>query len=445
MFPLPNGYRPVKSFQSMTDPLAGFLGGSAFIASDGTPSLLAGTATDLYRHNGGAWTSVLASLSASAWRFDQFGNNVIAANGSTPVKYDLITGVGAALGGSPPISDMVATVRQQVFLAGDPAQNNLLTISGYNDSEGYSPGTNQSLAVPFPQGGAITSLCGGETGLILQQRSVKRATYTGDVTVWQFDEIGKDVGCMAKGSVAQNGTLVFFLSDQGFKVCDRNEVIPIGDEKVDRTFFRTYARPDIINGIRCAVDPRTTTVMWSMPGRNGKIWAYNWSLKKWAPPIAIDVLSIFSGFSSNTSLEALDALYPSGLDSMPLSLDDPTFAGGNPLLLIANNDGVVGTLSGPNMAASLALSPTDIEVGSRVQIRGARMVSDAVSGTITVDARARAGDPERRIVSGAIRDNGRVPLRANGRACGVRWDAPAGDAWTYATGLDLEYEKAGAR
>lgn len=444
VLPLPNGYRPVRAFQAITAPLPGFINGGAFIALDGTPNLLAGTATDLSRYQNGAWESVMGSLTAYDWRFDQFGNNVISVNGDVPIKYDLAAGTASVLGGSPPASSMVATVRQQAFLAGNPAENNLLTISGYNDSEGWTPGVNQSLNTTFPQGGAITGLCGGETALILQERAVRRATYTGDQVVWQFDEIARDVGCMAPGSVAQSGLLVFFLSDQGFKVCDRNEVIPIGSEKVDRTFFRTYSRPDIVTGIRCAVDPRTTTVMWAMPGRSGKIWAYNWTLKKWAPPIVMDVTAIFPGFSSNTTLEALDTLYPDGLDSIPYSLDDPIFNGGDPRLLVASNDGVVGTLTGDNLAASLSLSPSDLESG-RIQLRSARPVSDVISGTVTVDVRARAGDPEKRVVSGAMRANGRVPLRANGRAIGVTQDFPAGDRWTYTNGLDLEFESAGER
>ena len=441
-WPMAVGYRPVNAFSAITPALSGLLGGAAYVSSSGTSTLLAGTATDLYRYSGTAWGSILGSLSATTWRFDQFGDLVIAVNGAAPVKVDL-AGTAAPLGGSPPVSDLVATVRQQVFLAGDPSARNTLSISGYNDSEGWTAGDNQCLIVPFPTGGDIMGLCGGETGLILQKRSIKRATYTGDVTVWQFDEIASDIGCMAKGSVAQAGQLVFFLSEQGFKVCDRNTVQAIGQEKVDRTFFSKYSRSDI-DKISAAVDPRSTTVSWAMPGNPGDIWHYNWTLGKWGLPIETPLTLVFSGFTANIGIDALASLYPL-IDGVPYPIDAAKFRGGNPLFLVADNSGAVGALSGENMSAQFVLSPDEPQIGNRVRIRGARAVCDATVGTVTIDARARAGDPPSAVISGAIRDNGRVPLRANGRHIGITHDVPAGQQWSYAAGIDLEFEVSGSR
>lgn len=444
VLPAANGYRPVKSPVTFAATLAGLINGASYVSSDGVSSMIAGTATDIYRYDGTNWNSVLGSLTASVWRFSQFGDLAIAVNGGTPVKYDLTAGTAGALGGSPPVSDLVATVRDQVFLAGDPTARNTLGISGYNDSEGWTAGTNQCLYVPFPAGGDIMGLAGGETGIILQQNAVRRATYNADgVTWWTFDEIASDVGCMAKGSVARAGQLVFFLSEEGFKVTDRNTVQPIGLEKVDRDFFSLYSRDDIAK-MTSAVDPRATTVMWAIPGIPGRIWCYDWTLGEWST-IDTSLRAIFSGFTSSLSIDALDALYPGGIDSIPGSLDADLFSGGNPLLVLASNDGAVRTLSGPNMAASFVIKPTEIGDGMRVRIRGARVVSDAVQGTVTVDVRARAGDAEHKVVSGGIRDNGRVPLRANGRHVGLQVDIPEGAVWSYALGIDCEFETEGAR
>lgn len=443
-FPAANGYRPVKSPVSFAGPLAGIINGAAYVSSDGISSTLGGTGTNLYRYNGTSWSNLLGGLSASAWRFAQFGDLVVGVTGGAPVKYDLTAGTAALLGGSPPVSDLVATVRDQLFLAGDPTARNTLAISGYNDAEGWAAGTNQCLYVPFPNGGDIMGIAGGETGIILQRNSVRRATYNGDgITWWTFDEIASDIGCMAKGSVAREGNLVFFLSEEGFKVTDRNEVRPIGQEKIDREFFSLYSRDDIKN-MTSAVDPRTTTVMWAIRGTPGRIWCYDWTLGEWST-IDTSLRAIFSGFTSSLSLEAIDALYPGGIDTVPISLDSDEFAGGNPILIVVDNNGIVNTLAGPNMAATFAFKPTEIGDGMRARIRGARVVSDAVQGTVTVDARARAGDAASTRTSGSIRDNGRVPLRANGRHVGMQVDIPAGAVWTYALGLDVEFEPAGGR
>src|SRR3546814_11005536 len=98
-----------------------------------------------------------------------------------------------------------------------------------------------------------------------------------------------------------------------------------------------------------------------------------------------------------------------------------------------------------NLAAQIRISPIEIEPGRRVRIRGARLVTDAVQGIVTIDARARAGDPEALRRSGSIRDNGRVPLRANGRHIGITAQIPAGAVWTYVNGVELEYETEGSR
>ena len=441
---LANGYGPVKDFSAVTAALSGILGGAGFIGSDGTSSLLGGTATNLYRYSGGVWTSLIGALSATIWRFDQFGDLAICVNGAAPIAYNLTAGTAAALGGSPPTSDLVATVRQQVFLAGNPSARNTLSISGYNNSAQWTAGTNQALTVPFPSGGDIMGLSGGETGIILQQRSVKRATYTGDVTVWSFDEISKDIGCMAKGSVGTAGLLVFFLSEQGFKVCDRNQVLPIGVDEIDDFFFRSYSRADIISSVRCAVDPRSTTVTWAMPGTPGRLWSYNWTRKKWSVSDT-GLKTIFTGFSSNTSLEALDALYPSGIDSIPYSLDATIFAGGQPLFFVVNNSDVVGTLTGNNLAMSIAIPPIEVEYGKRIRINGVYLDSDATSATVRIDARVRAGDSPNVKTSSSMRDSGRMPIRANGRHNGFQVQIPAGTVWTYCNGIKLDYVIEGSR
>lgn len=443
-WPSIDGYIPARDFTPLTPALAlpGILGGCAYVSSVGEGRLLGGTDTTLYVYTGVAWSSKLGGLAASGWRFDQFGDLVIAANGGAPVKYDMISDTAALLGGSPPDSDMVATVRNQVFLAGDPAAQATLAISGYNDSEEWSAGTNQCLFVPFVDGGRIMGLAGGETGVILQQRSITRATYTGDVTVWQFDKISQNVGCMAKGSVASAGQMVFFLSEQGFMMTDRNTVTPIGAEKTDRTFFSTYNRSDIDN-ISCAVDPRSTVVSWLMPGAPGRLWSYNWTLQKWAD-FELPCKKVFSGFTANTTLEALDALFPGGLETVTPTLDDIAWQGGNPLLLLIDNSSFVGALAGPIAAAEFDIAPQEFITGRRVRIRRARVLTDATGGTVTVDARARAGDAATAVASGSIRDNGTVPLRANGRVIGLTVNMPT-TSWTYAVGLEVEFEPEGRR
>lgn len=444
VMPGKDGYYPVSGLSAVTTALPGaFIGGGAFVGFDGTAALLAGTATDLYRYSGTTWTSVYTG-SASRWRFAQFGTLVIAATGGAPVKFDLAGGTAALLGGSPPAASLVATVRDFVVLAGDPAAIQTVTWSGFNDAEGWTGGINQSGDQILPDGGEIMGLAGGEYGLILQRRAIKRLSYVGTPLVFQIDEISSNVGCMAKGSVAQAGRLVFFLSERGFFYTDGNDTIPIGDEKFNRWFFDRFSRADIESGLTAAVDPRANVVYWTMPGAPGVVLVYHITLQK-ASYLQLAVKSVFDGFTSNVSLEALDALYPSGIDSIPVSLDDPMFSGGSPLILFATNGDVVATLSGDTLEARVETPRTELEPGKRVRLRSLRPVTDAENCSIVVDIRANSGDEPSTVAASDMRPNGEYPIRANGRHSSVALTIPAATTWTYASGIDAYFETEGGR
>ena len=444
VLPSANGYRPAQAFRPITPALPEtFAGGAAYVSSTGETSFLAGTANKLLRYSGADWSVLLTALTVARWRFAQFGDLVIAVNGGTPQKYSLLAGTAAMLGGTPPVADMVATVRDFVVLAGDPDDRLTVTWSAFNNAEEWTPATNQSDFQQMLSGGEIMGLAGGEYGIILQRDRVVRMTYTGGDTIFQFDEVASNIGCMAKGSVAQAGKLVFFLSERGFMVSTGAEPTPIGFEKIDRTFFARYSRQDI-ERISAAVDPRTTTVVWAMPGSPGTLWCYNWGLERWTT-IDTNVLGAFTGFTANISIDALDTLYPAGIDSIPISLDDQRLAGGNPLLLIADSASAVGVLSGDALPATFTVARQEPMPGRNVRARLARPISDAIAGTVFLDSRKRAGDTESTVFSSEVRGNGDVPLRANGRHMEITHAIPAGEPWTYASGIDLTVEPAGAR
>lgn len=434
----PNGYAPVGGFRLLAPALAGFRGGAAFVGSDGTAALLAGTSTNLHRYSGSSWTSVFGPVTASVWRFGQFGDNIISVNGGAPVTFNINNGTAALTGGSPPASDMVAIVRDFVFVAGDPANILRVTWSGFNNSNQWTAGTNQSDYQDMLSGGEIMGLAGGEYGIILQREAIKRVTYVGGEIIFQFDEIESNVGCMTKGSVVQAGRLVFFLSERGFMVCDGNSATPIGAEKIDRTFFAKYSREDIVNFMRAAIDPRRYLVAFVMPGR---IWFYNWQLQRWST-VDLDINSAFSGFTANVDIDALDALY-GNLDAIPYSLDDQRFQGGNPLFLVVSQDDEIGTLTGQPVEARFTMSLFDF--GDRVRMRSAKLDSDTLSAQLVLDGRTRAGDPQNTRNAGSMRGNGEFPIRFNARYFQPTWTIPAGQAWTYAKGNSFYFDGGGRK
>jgi hypothetical protein len=435
-----NGYGPMPAFSGVTTALgAAFVGGGSFIASDASSTMLGATAAKLRKFSG-SWSDVISVVTTSRWYFAQFGDNIIYANGAQLGKYILTAGTAAVIATSPTNAIDVATVKDFVMCLTADSQ---AVWSAFNDSTGWTSGTDQSDYQPLLDGGTGVRIVGGEYGIILQKSAIRRATYTGQAgTIFQFDVISPEIGCMAAGSVSNVGRLIFFLSERGFELCDGQDVVPISDNKLNAWFFETYSRQDIAN-IWSAIDPRRNEVWWVMPGTPGTALIYNWVLKRWTTAEA-DMAAVISGRTSNTSLDALDAIY-GDLDSITVSLDDPILAGGNPLLLLANSSNVLGAMSGANLAATFQVKNIELAPGKRSRLRGIRPVTDATTATAIVDARMRAGDSEDLNTAATMRTNGKMPIRANGRYHGLTLTIPASAAWTYVQGCEFEFEAGDGR
>src|SRR5262249_44786439 len=123
-------------------------------------------------------------------------------------------------------------------------------------------------SLSFASGGDITGFVGGEEyGLVFQEGRIIRLVPTFDETVFDQQEISKDVGCMAPWSLASYGKQVFFLSNKGFMVTDGVSVEPIGSEKIDRSFLSIIDRTYLDN-MSAVVDPRNSLYMVMCPSAN---------------------------------------------------------------------------------------------------------------------------------------------------------------------------------
>jgi hypothetical protein len=437
-YPSPDGYRPIAAFDAMTPALAStFQGGASFVSSDGTVQLLAGTATDLYKFSSSlAWSSIKGSLTAGRWYFTQFNDHAIGVYGGAPVDIDLSAGTAADLAGSPPDADVCATVRDFVVLG----QDNTISWSGFEDRAEWTAGTNQSGSQPMLSGGPITGLAGGEYGLILQRFRVVRMSYAGPPTIWQFDEISANVGCVTPGSVAQAGRLVFFLSHRGFMLTDGNDVKPIGAERIDRTFFAAYTNNDIDTFMFTAVDPLNNIVKWVMPG---KAWIYNWQTDEWSTE-TWNIRAAFTGFTAGLTLEDLDTPYPD-MDDMEPSLDDPIFQGGVPLLLAVNAADEIGTMQGDNLEANFEPPFMELVPGREARLSQVRLLSDTTTATVTMTAKPRLGDTGTTDSFATLQDSGDIDCRMSGRFIRPKVKIPAGAEWNYFQGLDIPLMAGGGR
>jgi hypothetical protein len=443
VYPSPNGYRPIQAFEAITDPLdETFQGGATYVASDGTVNLLAGTSTDLYLFDSSTleWGSIESGLSAGRWYFTQFGDVAVATHGGAPLAIDLTAGTAAALGGSPPTAAFCVTVREFVVLGQADGEENKIAWSGFRNEASWTPGTNQSDEQPLLSGGGITGLAGGEFGLIFQRSQVTRMTYIGEPLIFQLDVLSPNIGCVAAGSIAQAGRQTFFLSERGFMVTDGNDVAPIGDQIIDRTFLDSYSAQDL-ELIYSTVDPKQNIVVWVMPG---KIWGYHWGLKQWFTSDQ-QLKAAFQGFTPGIDLDSLDALFPD-LDDMEISLDDGRFKGGAPLFLVVNSSDEVGTLTGDNLRATFEQPHIELIPGRTSRITRIRPITDATDGiSVGVIAKQRLGNTGTTESFGDLEASGDIGIRASGRTHKFTTSIAAGTAWSYVQGLEIAQMAAGQK
>ena len=450
VYPMEDGYRPVGQFTGLYGDLnATPKGGATFTSPQGLATIVAGTSTALLKANSGTFQTLASGFSLladSRWRFAQFGGLAIATNGTDPMqKIDLATGVVSPLGGEPPKFETLAVVKD--FLVGGVRNGNVMHMGwcGINDPEWWKTGQRQADRQVLPAGGRINGILSGEYGVILQRDRICRMDYVGGNVIFEINEVSSNIGCVSVHSVAQWGTLGFFLSDEGFMMWNGQQPVPIGREMIDREFNEQYTVGDW-SQMSTAIDPVNGVVMWSMAD---KIWLYSWIFQKWTTlPIASSI--VFSGVTKALSIDELDTgvgVLDNNIDGVGLlPLDDASFKGGAPLMYVFNSADVLGAFTGTPMAATF--TGTDLTVGEMLpgiparygqeaQISRCELLSDITSGaTLSFSAKPRlgvAGTASSNFTS--VRNNGTIPCRVSGRYLRPTLVYATGSIWTHTKGM----------
>lgn len=455
VYPASTGCRAIGQLLSISDPLDGpFMGGASMMASDGGSYLFAATDDALFRYTAGTWDELVSGVGApQRWRFAQFGDFAIMVNGDDTRQVDLTSGIESTIADAPTATSIMV-VGNHVVVGGADGDIAMVQWSAWGNHQAWTPGVDQSGSQPMLTGGEIMGLAGGEYGLILQRFRLTRMTLTGNPDdPFLFQEITPNVGCASKSSIAQAGDTVFWLSDRGFVTLGGGDaglgsdaaggLRFLGNEKVDKSFEKAVGRSNY-ERIWSAVDPERPIVAWGIPGNPGTIWLYNFAIDRWAI-IKTPFQGLFSGFTSSTTLEALSTEYPD-LDDLPYSLDDPRFRGGDPCLYVVGQNGEVGTFAGENQAARIDLALGEPAQGRRARVRAVRPVTDAKSGvTVQLDCRARLGDAQCLTTATGPRASGIIPIRCSGRHIGISLQIAAGENWSYADGIEIDFEIGGER
>lgn len=451
-------YGPWFALQEAGDALTARCQG-AFSArgTDGTVFVTAGDATKLYQWSGSAWSDVSQAATTYAcatedmWQFTQFGNTVIAVNGTdSPQKWTIASSTAYAdLGGSPPVGRFVCTIKDFVQIGRISTAKNRVTWSEINDAEGWTDGTNQSDSQDLPEGGQVMGMVGGEFGTVFMEHSIYRQTYVGAPAVFQFDRISENIGCVAENSIAAYQSLIFFLSSDGFNMMlGGQEIRPIGDQKIDR-FFWSDVNQAYLYRVQGIVDPvkRRYVVCYpsnsSSDGTPDSVLFYSWTLDRWSH--ASQSMDYLFSFLSNQgyNTDTIDTVI-TNTDATTFLIDSSQFLGSGQASFAAfSTNKKVATFEGASLAATIDTTEAQLTPGGRTFVREVWPKVDG--GTVTVALGTRDLPGGSIVWSSDVSANsvGFCPVRSNARYHRARVKIAAGGTWTHAQGIDGVFDNAG--
>jgi len=418
---------------------------------NGDTALFAAGSTKIYTVSGvGAITAVktgLTTASADKVRFTQFGKTVIACNNAEKLQaWTLGTSTSFAdLSATAPIAKYLTVVRDFVVVANtyesSAQQQYRVRWSAINNETDWTEDvTTQSDYQDIPDGGQIVGIRGGEFGLVFLERAIHRMTYVGTPFIFQFDNISRGKGCMVAGSIAQYQGITFFLSDDGFYMCDGQNVTPIGAEKIDRYFIENASDSDY-GTMSAAVDPIRKLVIWNYKTVNGNrnVLIYNFKTQKWTYGDAgTDYLSEAS--TSSVTLEQLDSISGS-IDALTTSLDSRLYVGGK-YFLGGTLGAYVMSFTGANQTA--VISTGDLDIGANSVVTLARPIVDNGSANVAIASRTLLNQEVTFNTAVAASSENRVPLRSAGRYHRLKV-TPTGANWNNAVSVDVDVSPQGVR
>ena len=459
--PYMNSYGPFPEPVAYSSSAPGTVRG-AYSTKDlsGTVFTVIATEGQLYKESATALNNISRTASYTTandgpnWEFETFGNTVIAANGSDAMQvYTIGTStkfLDQSASASAPVARHIAVVRDFLFTGHQPSIENRVQWSRINNPLRFGvsqrfqsdyqdlPGTDQ----------IIKKITGGDFAAILTNTSVWRATYVGSPIIFRFDEVARNVGCYASGSVARFQNLTFFLSDSGMYVFDGQQCTPIGLEQVDEAIlaelnlsylYRITATIDPVNRLYLMAYPSTS----STDGTCNRIAIYSWATQRWSfASETIEVL--FNHLTSGYTLEGLDAL--GTLESLAFSLDSSAYQGGLSALSCVNSLHQIARFTGSAKTARFTTGEAELVTDARAFVRSLRPLVQGNSSTsisVQVGGRDRLVDDVTWTSASSMNATGTCPVRSNARYHRLKMTVSNG--FDRVIGSEVEWVKEGVR
>lgn len=443
----------------------------AFAARDtaGTVANFAGDAARLYKLANAAWSDVsrpggYTTAPEECWQFVQFGTRALATNFSNPIQT-------WTLGSSSTFADLAAAAPQarhiaqwrdfiavgNTYDAVDGNRPNRVWWAAIDDPTDWpTPGSAAAQAVQsdrqdLPDGGYIRGITGaiaGTDGAVFGEQGIYRVTYEGPPTIFRFDMVDRARGCVAAGSIVNNGTFAAYLANDGWYVFDGFRSLPIGGQKIDKWFYADLDQ-NYLHRITGVVDPINKLFFWSYPGAGNsggtpnRLLIYNWALQRWSQAeVACEL--VFRSLSEGYTLEGLDATGYT-LDQLPYSLDSRAWTGGSPFLSAIDPAHRLALFNGATLAAELETTNVALDGGMRIFVTGVRPLIDGAAPTVEIGAADTPQASPAFTAAAGVGADGRVPARLAARYVRIRMKVAAAATWTHTQGFEPGFQPEGRR
>lgn len=475
----PKSYGPINMPAVFSGALATRCQGAYFgLDSGGNVNGFAGDSADLWQLTAGSqnWAKVSKSAGAygisadNQWRFALYGTRIVATDYADNVQSFLLgtSSAFADLSASAPKARFLAVAKSFLMLGdtSDPvygAQHQRVWWSANGDPTNF-PTPGGQLAFQFESGfqdllgdggwiqGIVGNL-GNADALVIMEHAIWRGVFAGSPAVFDFFPMEGVRGTPAPGSIAQLGGVVYYLGEDGFYANDGGTSIPIGANKVDKSFYADVDQ-NYLSSISSAIDPvnKLYIILYPGAGHTGancnKMLMYNWQLQRWSisVPLPAGAEYIARALSFGYTLDQLYTILGYRLDTLPYPLDSRVWTGGNLLLALFDTVHKLNFFTGTPLAASVDTNEMQPNPMGATRFINSRPIIDGnVVPTVAIGVRNRQVDSPVFGPAVAMTALGTAPQRIVGRYARARMTVPSSSSWTNLSGAEVEGAPAGGR
>lgn len=282
--------------------------GASTIISAAANKIYSGTTTLTER------TGTITTPTDDNWKFMNFNNKVIGMQS----EHTPIVGTGGAFAnitaatGTLPTGHACLSAFGRLWATSSATDKTTLKYCSLLDETLWGSGSAGSLDVKsvWPDGqDEITALAQFQGKLVIfGKKSILIYTGAGTPSSMTLADAIAGIGCIARDSVQDVGTDIFFLSDSGLRSLSRtiqNETAPINDVSLNiRDYFRTLVGAEVTDVIRSVYHEREGFYLLNLPSAG---YTFCFNLKQ-STDNGLPVVTLWTGINPKALLSARDGV-----------------------------------------------------------------------------------------------------------------------------------------